>query len=171
MRAASKQSVPQELVQRIADLAARLAELTERLRRDTDAVDDVRPNDAQDLARPIEFLTENGFAIVRSWEIDNSPVPTDGSFSFLVRDPHGIECEVVVDIASELIIETVLSTRGRVQRASSFWVCCAERHLADYLWERDGCPEASQLVVGSLDCDEVLLALRWEKFDEEIADL
>jgi hypothetical protein len=171
VRAASKQSISQELVQRIADLAARLAELTERLRRDTDAVDDVRPNDAQNLARPIEFLTENGFAIVRPWEVDNSPIPIGGSFSFLVRDPQGIECEVVVDIASQLIIETVLRTRSRVQRASSFWVCCAERHLADYLWERDGCPEANQLVVESLDCEEVLWALRWEKFDEEISDL
>jgi hypothetical protein len=164
VRAANKQSIPHELVQRIADLAARLAELHESLRRATDAPD-VRPNAIANPARPVEFLTENGFAIVRQWESDNSPVPTDGSFFFLVRDPQGVECEVIAGIANELIIETAFSTRGRVQRASSFWICCAERHLADYVADHGTFPHGHELLVETLDPEEVILATHWEISD------
>ena len=164
VRPASEQMIPNELVRRIADLAARLAELTECLRRATDAPD-VRANDTENPARPIEFLTENGFAIVRPWEIDGSPVPAGGSFSFLVRDPQGVECEVVVEIPNEVIRETAFNTRGRIQFSSSFWICCAERHLADYVTEHDGCPDGDQLLVEFLGCEEVMLAIRWEKSD------
>jgi hypothetical protein len=165
VRAASEQSIPHELVQRIADLTARFAELSVYVRDATSAPDVVRTNDTKKLARPIEFLTENGFAIVRHWEIDGSPVPTEGSFSFRVRDPQGAECEVVVEIATELIIETAFSTRGRVQVSSSFWICCAERHLADYLSDHENLPDGDELLVETLDPEEVILATRWEKSD------
>jgi hypothetical protein len=165
VRAASEQSIPHELVQRIADLTARFAELSEYVQCATSTPDDVCTNDTESLARPIEYLTENGFAIVRSWEINGSPVPTDGSFSFLVRDAEGAECEVVVEIAHELIRETAFSTRGRVQVSSSFWICCAERHLADYVSDHDTFPDGHELLVETLDPEEVILAMRWEKSD------
>lgn len=163
MRAASEQSIPHELVQRIADLSARFAKLSEYVRGATSAPDDVRTNDTENSARPIEFLTENGFAIVRHWEIDGSPFPTDGSFSFRVRDPEGAEREVVVEIATALIVETAFSTRGRVQVSSSFWICCAERHLADYVSDHQNLPDGDELLVETLDPEEVILATRWEK--------
>lgn len=171
MRAASEQSIPHELVQRIADLTARFAELSEYVRGATSAPGGVRTNDTENFARPIEFLTENGFSIVRQWEIDGSSVPTDGSFCFLVRPPQGAECGVVVEIANELNFETAFTTRGRIQISSSFWICCAERHLADYVTEHHGCPDGNRLLVESLDCDEVMLALGWEKFDQELCVL
>lgn len=165
MRAASEQSIPHELVQRIADLTARFAELSEYVRNATTAPDDVRTSAVENLARPIEFLTENGFAIVRRCEIDGSSVSTDGSFSFLVRDALDAECEVSVEIASELIIETAFSTRGHIQVSSAFWICCAERHLADYVWEHDIFPDDHKLIVKTLDPEEVILATRWERSD------
>ena len=160
----NEQSIPDELVQRIGDLTARFAALSEYVRRVTSKPEDVRTNDAQNFARPVEFLTENGFAIVRRWEADGAPIPTDGSFCFLVRDPEDTEYQVTVKIANQLIKETEFATRERIQVSSPFWICCAERHLADYCTEHDGCPDGNQLVVESLDCEEVILALRWEKF-------
>lgn len=165
MRAASEQSIPPELVRRIADLTARFAELSEYVRCATSTPDDVCMNDNEDLGRPIEFVTENGFAIVRPWETDGSQPPTGGSFHFLVRDPQGVECEVVVEIANELSVETAFSTRGRVQVSSSFWICCAERHLADYVWDHETFPDGYELLVETLDPEEVILATRWEKSD------
>lgn len=163
MCAASEQSIPHELVQRIADLTARFAELSEYVRGTTSAPGRVRTNHTENFTRPIEFLTENGFAIVRHWEIDGSPVPTDRSLSFMVRDPQGAECEVAVEIATELIRQTAFRTRGRVQVSSSFWICCAERHIADYVTEHKGCPDGNELTVDHLDCEEVMLAIRWGK--------
>lgn len=163
MRATSEQSIPRELVQRIADLTVRFAELSEYVRRATSAPEDVRTDNAENFTHPIEFLTENGFAIVRPWEIDGSLVPKDGKFSFLVRAPEGAECEVVVEIAHELIIKTAFSTRGRVQVSSSFWVCCAERHLADYVSDHETFPDGYELLVETLNPEEVILATRWEK--------
>lgn len=170
VRAASEQSIPEELVQRIGDLTARFSALSEYVRRLTRRPEDVRTNVAENFARPIEFLTENGFAIVRRWEADGSPAPADGSFCFLVRDPEDTEYQVTVKVANQLINETEFTTGGRIQVSSSFWICCAERHLADYVTARDGCPDGNQLAVESSDCEEVILALRWEKSGSKNAD-
>lgn len=165
MRAKTKQSIPLELVQRIADLTARFAELAEYVRQSALPPQPERATEPQRLARPIELQTENGFVILRSWEVDRSPTPTHGSFCFLVRDPHDTECEVTIEIANRLIIEAAFSTSGRIQVSSSFWICCAERHLADYLTEHDDCPARNQLTVEWLNCEEIMLAIRWEKSD------
>lgn len=168
MRAASQQSIPRELVQRIADLTARCAALSDYVRQATTAsAEDVRTIDVQNLPRPIEFLTENGFAIIRSCEIDGFPAPTDGCFCFLVRDPSDYECEVTVEISTELIAETAFHIWGRNQLSSSFWICCAERHLADYLAERNHCPDGNRLAVQYLDSEDVTLAIRWERSDSQ----
>ena len=92
------------------------------------------------------------------------PAPADGSFCFLVRDPHGAECEINIEITTEVIADTAFRTRGHIQVSSSFWICCAERHLADYIWEHDAFPDNDRLLVESLDPEEVILATRWERF-------
>lgn len=165
MRASSEQSIPAELVQRIGDLTARFAALSDYVRRVANTRGDVGTNDAGNFARPIEFLTENGFAIVRRWEADGSPAPTNGNFCFLVRDPEDTEYQVTVKIASQLIKETEFSTRGRIQRSSSFWICCAERHLADYVEEREHVPDNNKLNLETLNCEAVMLAFRWGRSD------
>ena len=163
MRAANQQSIAEGLTQRIAALRAGLADLSEYVRlvaRDDRYLRSAAiENDTS--TKPIEFVTENGFAIVRQWETDGSQAPTGGPFQFLVRDPHNVECVVTVDVASALFAETVFATRGRIEFPSSFWICCAERHLADYVTEHEGFPNGERLTVDRLDPEEVMLAKRW----------
>jgi hypothetical protein len=152
---------------RLHDLAARFAMLTRRLvagargniRRDQ-RVDGVA-QEARDSSRPIELVLENGFSITRPWETEGGPVPTGANCQFRVSDASGVERKVCVEISRSLIAETALHTGGRIQSLSSFWVCSAERHLANYVWEHDTIPEGDYLVVETLDPEEVMLATRW----------
>ena len=113
------------------------------------------------LVRPIEFLTENGFSIFRSWEVDGVSPPVDGTFPFLVRNEGDPLRKVVVTIKAEVIAEIGQRCRGRINISSSFWISCAERHLATYLWEQDDYPEDNNLSVDQLDPEEIISALRW----------
>ena len=157
MSAATEQLLP-ELTRRVAELANCLAELAERAGIDSAVTGPVGSDTVC-----IELLTENGFWITRPWEVDGSPAPCEGACCFLVRHPKGDERATNVEIAEAVIIETAFQTRGRIQLASSFWICCAERHLADYVAEHNGFPKGDHLVVQTLDPEEVLLALRWEE--------
>jgi len=167
VRAANQQSIAEGLRQRIAALTACLADLSEYVRRVARDDQYLRGAAIENDTKPIEFVTENGFAIVRPWETDGSQAPTGGPFQFLVRDPFNAECVVTVDVASALFAETAFDTRGRIEFSSSFWICCAERHLADYVTEHEGLPDGERLTVDRLDPEEVMLALRWEEFDQE----
>jgi hypothetical protein len=149
-----------------ADLPQRV-ELTEEANGDgvcnQQAETVVRDEDA--ASDPIEFITENGFSIFRPWESRQLPAPSNGTYRFGVSDGF-IEQEISVEISSRVIAEISLRTRGRVQRASSFWICCAERHLANYVSEHEECPERNELVVESLEREDILLAIRWNRSDE-----
>jgi phage gp29-like protein len=72
------------------------------------------PDDLTANRRPIEFLTENGYAIVRSWEIDRVPVPINGTYSFVVKREQGPEREIVVTIAAELFANILRQTRAKI---------------------------------------------------------
>lgn len=171
MRAASEQTISEELTQQIAALTARVAELTRRL----DLIEVVRGNgrahpqteptslDRDDSANPIEFLTDNGFVIVRPWEAGNAPAPADGICHFLASDPDGNEQKVTVTISNELMTQTAVRTLGRIAESSAFWISCAERHLANHLAEHNSFPERNEITVDDLDREEVLLAIRWGK--------
>ena len=112
-------------------------------------------------SRPIELLTENGFSIVRLCEIDNS-IPAFGFMHrFLVRDPDGFELETTVGIAEGVAQELASRSRGRLTADSSYWVCCAERHLAEYLCEQEDYPADARLVVDQPSLDDLNLARRW----------
>ena len=171
MRAASEQTVSEELTQRIAELTARVAELTRRL----ELVEVVRGNGrahpqpepalfgADDSSNPIEFLTDNGFVIVRPWEQDGSPAPADENCRFVVSDPNGNERTIAVRISRELMTATAVHTSGRIDRSSAFWICCAERRLADYVGEHDSFPDDAEIIVNDFDREDLLLAIRWGK--------
>jgi hypothetical protein len=164
VRVANQQSIAAGLAQRIATLTADLAELSEYVGLATlndQALCAVAiENDSS--TQPIEFVTENGFAIVRPWETDGS-APTGGPFQFLVRDPHNAECLISVVVPRALFAETAFDTRGGVEFSSSFWICCAERHLAVYLAENECFPDGEKLTVECLDPEEVMLAKRWTR--------
>lgn len=117
--------------------------------------------DPQGEERPVEFLTENGFSIVRLSEIDNS-IPSGGFMHrFLVRDPDGFELEITVEIAEAVAQELAHRSRGRLTAESFYWVCCAERHLAEYLCEQEDYPADARLVVDQPSLDDLNLARRW----------
>ena len=161
----------QEDFLRDRDLAARFAALTHRLelaetaRRNITRDQKVEGviHEADDSASPIEVVTENGFSITRPWERAGSPVPTGGTCRFRVSDASGRERDVHVEISRSLIAETVQHTGGRIQASSDFWICCAERHLANYVCAFDAFPEGDNLFVESLDSEEVILAMRWRR--------
>jgi hypothetical protein len=175
VRKSSEQTIPHKLIDRISDLRARFAAITQRLELD----DRVRQNAVREpsaditvrasdySANPIEFVTENGFTIIRPWETKESPAPAEGKYRFRVSDPVGYEREITIEISNQLVIETNLHNGGRLPLASSFWTCCAERHLADYVSEYDGFPDGNKITVQSLNPEDVLLAIRWGKPDDE----
>lgn len=112
--------------------------------------------------RPIELITENGFSIVRADEIGRAiPWPVYG-YVFVVRDPHAYELEIMVGIDHAAVNEIMLRSRGLISSQSSYWVACAERHLADYLWEHDDYPPDATLRVEMLTPRDLNLVHRWE---------
>lgn len=109
----------------------------------------------------IEYLTENGFSIMRLCEIDNS-IPAGGFMHrFLVRDPDGFELEITVDIAEGVALALSSRSRGHLTADSSYWICCAERHLAEYLCEQEDYPAGATLIVDQPSLDDLNLARRW----------
>jgi hypothetical protein len=119
------------------------------------------PNNLTANARPIEMQTENGFSIVRRWESERRPPPTDGVYPFIVRNPTCEEREIIVTVADDVVTQTQFRTRGRIQLGSTFWICCAERRLANHLWKNDDFPSNNRLRIEELERSDVMLALRW----------
>lgn len=110
---------------------------------------------------PIEFQTENGFAIIRLCDVDPSFSMDGPEHCFIVRDTDGYELEITVEISPDAVAEVMLRSRRRISLNSSYWIACAERHLASYLWENDDYPPDARLTVTELSLDDLDLALRW----------
>jgi hypothetical protein len=111
--------------------------------------------------RPIELQTENGFCIVRRCDIDQNSSTGGTEHCFVVRDPYGYELDITVDFSAAPIAEVSTRSAGRITNESSFWINCAERHLADYLWEADDYPPDGRITVEYLTPVDVDSAQRW----------
>src|SRR6202521_561247 len=120
------------------------------------------PNTSVEPLRPIEFLTENGFSIIRLSDIDKSISVVGATHEFLVRDPHEYELHITVHISSDAIAEISRTSWGRITNESSYWISLAERHLATYLWENDDYPPDAELEVNGLTLDDIDLVRRWD---------
>jgi len=120
--------------------------------------------EALQQSHPIELVTENGFRVVRGWELTKTPPPIDGSYCFLVNNENlpAAPREIVVEVSGAAVAQIKKSTRGRITLSSSFWIYCAERHLATYLWENDNYPPANKLEIDPLTPEDFAQALRWE---------
>jgi len=112
--------------------------------------------------RPIEFITENGFSIVRTGESDGTRAAPEGRHVFMVSDPEGSELEITVRIDQKAVNEIALRSSGRISDESSYWVSCAERNLAEYLWKNADFPPDGKLRVEQLTLEDLNLAIRWE---------
>ena len=111
--------------------------------------------------RPIELLTENDFSVVRVGECDGPGRAPGGRHVFMVRDPQGSELEITVDIDQQVVNEILLRSRERISNTSSYWINCAERHLAEYLGENHIYPPDGKLTVDQLTPEDLCLAIRW----------
>jgi hypothetical protein len=109
----------------------------------------------------VEFQTENGYSIFRLAEMDESISAAGTRHCFAVRDPLGHEIEVTVDISERAAAEITRRSEGRLLGNSSYWISCAERHLATYLWENNDCPPGAKLTVDCLTPEDLDLARRW----------
>ena len=110
---------------------------------------------------PIQYLTENGFRIIRRCDVDDS-VPQGGlEHCFIVRDPDGYELDITVRFETRPAAEVIERSSRRIDMESSFWVSAAERHLSDYLWEHNDYPPDARLMVDQLTLDDMDLARRW----------
>jgi hypothetical protein len=116
--------------------------------------------------RPIELITENGFSIVRARDLYGDGATGAREESFLVRDPHGYELDIVVEIDGSSVFEVFKRSAGRISADSSYWICYAERHLADYLLEQDDYPPNATPRVDRLTPDDLDCALRWQRDGE-----
>jgi hypothetical protein len=112
---------------------------------------------------PIELQTENGFSIVRQWEAEQKPPPSDGAYPFIVRNPTGEERRIIVTVTDDLVARTQFQTAGRSGRSGDYWIYCAERHLANHLWEADDFPPNDRIRIEELDREDLLSALRWNR--------
>jgi len=110
---------------------------------------------------PIQYVTENGFSIIRLCDVDGSVTDTSRECRFMVRSESGWEREVVVDFDADLVEQIQGQRRTPVLESSVFWLICAEQALATYLWENDDYPEGGQLTISELTPDELLLARHW----------
>ena len=114
-------------------------------------------------ARPesIQYLTENGFSIIRRCDVDDS-FPKDGiEHCFIVRDPDGYELDITVTFDTRAAAEVIERSRRRITFHSSFWVASAERHLSEYLYEHNDYPADAKLTINQLTLDDMDLARRW----------
>jgi hypothetical protein len=171
VRSVNQTTLPEESARCIADLTAQVADLCRRVRLiEAHRVNESRAQQA-DLTvqvhdhdqNSIEFHTENGFVIVRPWEAKGATCPADGVFRFRVSGSAETEREINVEISDRLRQETALRTRGRIEASSDFWICSAERRLANYLMEQGEFPPANEMKIDALDREDVLLAIRWGK--------
>ena len=114
--------------------------------------------------QPIKFITENGYSIVRRSEVDHSTSDTARESRFLVQNLNGWERAISVGF-DEALIALIQSRRrsSSLSIDSKYWLICAERYLATYLWENDSYPPEDKLTISQLSDDELLLGAGWRE--------
>jgi len=112
----------------------------------------------------IEVVTENGFCIVRARELRMPRVDSASECHFIVATSFGGVRSVSVKF-SEAAIAMAKDQRAAtpLSPTDSFWLDCAERQLAAYVYANNGCPPNNLLMVESLSRQDLLLASRSPK--------
>jgi hypothetical protein len=112
-----------------------------------------------------EYVTENGFGVVRLCEVDGSVTDTARECRFLVRDASTSQREIIVHFEETLVTQIQSQRRNqrrmRLLETSLLWLLCAEQCLAKYLWENGNCPHGGRLNITKLTFDALLLATHW----------
>ena len=127
----------------------------------------VIPDSLAKEVSPIQYITENGFSIIRLCDVDKSVTDTPRECRFLVRNERGWEREVTVAFEERLIAQIQRQRRVPLLDTSVLWLVCAEQCLATYVWEKDAYPDGEQLMISELPADELLLATHWSDQRDE----
>jgi hypothetical protein len=90
-----------------------------------------------------------------------APFPAAGAYRFLVVDPQGRESECLIEFDPTVRTRLQQARRQPFASGSNFWLVCAERTLANYLWEHDAYPPDGRLVIHHPCLDDFALATSW----------
>jgi len=126
---------------------------------------EARPYRLLQDSRPIKYLTENGFSIIRSSEIDASLSDSPRECRFHVQNENGREREIKVCFEQSVIALVQMRRRFPLAEKTLFWLVCAESCLAQYLWDNNDFPPNDRIIIGELPPDEFMLALHWRDAD------
>jgi len=85
------------------------------------------PERSSQVSSPIQYVTENGFSIIRLSEVDGLENYTALECRFLVRNERGWEREVMVHFEASLIAQIQSRRRTRLSEISVLWLICAEQ--------------------------------------------
>ena len=113
------------------------------------------------VSPPIEFVTENGFSIVRLSELQPSTVNSKSECHFLVRQPDDEESDVSVEFVVSVVAQAQSQRHILLSDTSDFWLTLAEQHLATYVWKNNQSPAGGRLVISQLSSDDLVLAAGW----------
>ena len=109
----------------------------------------------------IKLITENGFVIERVCEREAAAADSANGCRFVVLGPDDEERRVTVVFGEAAIgIIRSLQPANPLSLNSPFWLYCAERHLADYLWETNNYPPVRGLTIDRLSDENLRLAMR-----------
>lgn len=105
----------------------------------------------------VRYVTMNGFSYVAA--ADDGRAPSERRF--VVKNPRGMEKEIVVEIDPEVVGYVQRMTRRRLPPESAFWTSQASRLLSAFLWNEGRLPD-DRLTLRDIDRDDLPLAERWK---------
>lgn len=110
----------------------------------------------------VSVVTENGFTIVRTCDVDAEAPSVPGKHCFVVQDDGGAEHEVTVEFSEEATALVQCRRRSSLSPENSFWFNCAEWSLATYLLEKGQLPPDGKFIVEDVCLDDLEVARRWD---------
>jgi DNA-binding response OmpR family regulator len=108
----------------------------------------------------IQYVTMNGFSYVLAPGGDDAQPRRPNERRFVVKNPRGLEKEVVVEIDPEAVGFVERMTRRSLPAQSSFWTAQASRLLSTFLWGNGRLPDDT-LTLRDVDRDDLPVAERW----------
>lgn len=102
-------------------------------------------SEAFSSCHPIELMTENGYRIARARDLNKTFQEAPDEHTFIVRSRFSQRHKVVVMFPPPAIRMVERKRYSTPPLENPFRVECAERALADYLWQKDALPPGGRL--------------------------